>query len=822
MNFLGIVFRPSARDAATWAPLAGANALIGSAAAFLFATMSLAVLSAGTAHAQATPANPPCPSNVTNQQFANPSVVSVTPPHGTMPISTPPAVLTLIDELQLMPISTGGGTPTCSQQRVRIFKAGIQPPTPPSVQQIAVPQAGPTLRARIGDVVQLAFINQVNSSRFDRNIDIDACMTVGKDGSIYPAAEGDKAPNCLHASSSGNLHFHGTHTNPNGTGDNVYLTVRPLPRNNQGALTVTTAEVTKGFDSFFGTCTQDLQNPTNLWPALWSDLPSATRQGWLAKQQSMLIAYDQDPRTPPNQQLWQKDVTVKDHLWPQYYIGAVPYCFALPNKPIDQAISDGALRMGQAPGTHWYHAHKHGSTAINVENGMSGVFIIEGEYDDTLNAAYNQYVPKDQQPWTRSQPVMLLNQIGTTPGILTQAGNGAAGTTDFAVNGQLRPFMSMKPGEIKLWRIVNSSGRNAVYFLPPPANFHWMQTAQDGVQLAQSRYKASKDQPFYLAPGNRVDLLVQAPSTPVAGVPVNVQLVMGRAALNPAAKNPPASVPLMTINVGPSQPSLGMPFLNDQPPGTPPNPPNGAAYPTQPKFLTDITDQEWMRSGSPTKELVFASTPSATGAGNIHTINGYQFSEGGNSEVDVFLGNTEQWKIVNTTYANNKPTVLGGTGVIDHPFHIHVNPFQILEVFDPNELLPNPDGTPSSTPRYVVATTANPNPPYNAATQCVINANDKTTWSVAGACKPQPGTPVPPPPTNLVWWDTFAIPTALGVATSDPKNPIVIPGYFIMRSRFVDYPGFYVLHCHILIHEDRGMMFSVSVSKKPMLMMSHH
>ena len=33
-----------------------------------------------------------------------------------------------------------------------------------------------------------------------------------------------------------------------------------------------------------------------------------------------------------------------------------------------------------------------------------------------------------------------------------------------------------------------------------------------------------------------------------------------------------------------------------------------------------------------------------------------------------------------------------------------------------------------------------------------------------------------------------------------------------MRSRFVDYPGYYVLHCHILAHEDRGMIATVSVT----------
>jgi hypothetical protein len=62
----------------------------------------------------------------------------------------------------------------------------------------------------------------------------------------------------------------------------------------------------------------------------------------------------------------------------------------------------------------------------------------------------------------------------------------------------------------------------------------------------------------------------------------------------------------------------------------------------------------------------------------------------------------------------------------------------------------------------------------------------------------------------------FAIPSAR------VEKGVIIPGYFKMRSRFVDYPGFYVLHCHILIHEDRGMMFSVEVTKAPAMLMSHH
>jgi len=49
----------------------------------------------------------------------------------------------------------------------------------------------------------------------------------------------------------------------------------------------------------------------------------------------------------------------------------------------------------------------------------------------------------------------------------------------------------------------------------------------------------------------------------------------------------------------------------------------------------------------------------------------------------------------------------------------------------------------------------------------------------------------------------------------------VIPGYFKMRSRFVDYPGVYVMHCHILVHEDRGMMFTVEVTPVRALQVHH-
>ena len=114
--------------------------------------------------------------------------------------------------------------------------------------------------------------------------------------------------------------------------------------------------------------------------------------------------------------------------------------------------------------------------------------------------------------------------------------------------------------------------------------------------------------------------------------------------------------------------------------------------------------------------------------------------------------------------------------------------------------------------------------------------------------KPETWKPCTPIPAPYVWWDTFAIPTSRNIQKAEydvtnvcqgavnrcPRQiqpyvqcstaqdqstqkwsttcTMTIPGYFKMRSRFVDFTGTYVLHCHILIHEDRGMMQLVGVA----------
>jgi FtsP/CotA-like multicopper oxidase with cupredoxin domain len=213
-----------------------------------------------------------------------------------------------------------------------------------------------------------------------------------------------------------------------------------------------------------------------------------------------------------------------------------------------------------------------------------------------------------------------------------------------------------------------------------------------------------------------------------------------------------------------------------------------AQFNPMPPFLYDIKDNEVKG----TKLITFATTvpdPTATtpipqSPNNVaqHTIDGKKFD--GDVGVVVGLNQIEEWKVVNESY--NPP--------IAHPFHIHINPFQIVSIFAPNGVLA--DG---KTARYVFSD--DPNAPL-APGQCRVAPNDQKTWDTCAE---------PVPPGQRIWWDVFPIPTGKTVTGGDGK-PVNIPGYFRMRSRFVDYAGFYVMHCHILAHEDRGMMTVVEVA----------
>lgn len=664
----------------------------------------------------------------------------------------------------------------CVQQLLRFYQT-TQMPIPPSTS-VPQPRPGPTIRARLGDVVQLLFLNQINVLDYGQSIDVwesgrGDCDTTSTG---YPQSVGDTWPNCFHGSTSGNMHFHGTHTNPNGTGDNVFLTIRPSPWSN-GSPVVTEAVARKQLGGFFDQCEKQLRtNNLSTWPRVWSDLP-ATFTTW---QQQLLIADGQGKPAP--QQLWlANQQAIGFGTFPQYYVGAFPTCFVLPQFP-GVVPAGNRLRMGQAPGTHWYHAHKHGSTQLNVANGMAGALIIEGDgYDGFFDRTYAAFRQNPKTTWTRQQPTLVVNQYNTTPSLERGGGTGAP---PFAVNGSIQPTLTMYPGQVQLWRIVNASTVTGFYISQLPAGFTWRQTAQDGVQFDNGNYVGRAQRPVFVGAANRVDLLVKAP----AAGGIFPFTVVGNTSVS-AAQNGQTPAVLFNINVAGTGPAMNL----------------VAAMPARPAYLTDILAREVNPDNA--RRLIFNTTETSGGAAQ-HTINGVKFDEGG-ATVDIpTLNSVGEWTIANAS-----------TVALDHPFHIHVNPFQVTEVFDPNAPLLGPNGIPlrnaqnQTIPVYMVSTTQ----PTLQPGQCWVNPNDNTTWKPCAAAGGSPAR------TNI-WWDVFPIPSGIVFPVGAPAaQQITIPGYFKMRTRFVDYGGSFVLHCHILAHEDRGMMFQVNIGPKVVnAHMQHH
>jgi FtsP/CotA-like multicopper oxidase with cupredoxin domain len=598
---------------------------------------------------------------------------------------------------------------------------------------------GPTMRAKVGNKVSIMFINSINDKNFSYSFvtaNGKANPQYGCDQSsnpaVYPAK--DVFPNCFHGSSTANIHFHGTHTNPDGLGDNVLVQVMPDPVTSQDTWL-------KYFKEILA---------TGSIPKAWEKLPLDYRK----KQETLVKASGNG--------LWESDQS-QIHLgqWPQYIAGGYPNIFELP-----KYTKGGKYKAGQAPGTMWYHAHKHGSTALHSQHGLAGAFIVEGDYDQFFKDFY-------QSNWTTSsEKVMVFQMINPNQNLERGGVNfGSLGPGQLLLNGQLNPTITMRPGEVQLWRVLNATPGSVfkgqtgaagpgVLFpdmfcvaipnqpVPPckTAGFQLLQTAKDGVQFSPANFK---NQPFLsgtypnpsgapagpiLAGGNRMDFLVKAPATasatPVQFYSNNTTAAPGALVFSVVIKGDPVDMKMPASTDWPAMPD----YLLDLP--------QPADYPHQVTFGWDAEPGRPAKAGGRLTSNVGLSLPPR------YTIDNRQFEQFG-PLIDqcMPLGGLQEWVLVNET-------------TVTHPFHIHINPFQITKIEVP-----------------ILSTDGN-----------------SATYSTYA------------PASDFVWSDVVALPA--GVVLNSGQ---VAESRVTIRQQFVDFTGSFVLHCHILAHEDRGMMQLVRV-----------
>lgn len=343
-----------------------------------------------------------------------------------------------------------------------------------------------------------------------------------------------------------------------------------------------------------------------------------------------------------------------------------------------------AIPPDHPPGVFWYHPHHHGMAADQVFGGLYGAIIVE-----------------DPAPIEVAQERILIvsdmtfdaaGQISSPSPMVKM--NGREGST-LLLNGQVGATLTAHPGDRERWRVVNACTSR---YLDIRLDGQLLQLlGNDSGRLAEPR----SVQQLLLAPGNRADVLVT--------------MEQGTSSLRTVAVDRGSSGGMGSISASSTSDIATLTVA-------------GVATAAAPSIVAQAKPRDLRTvNADNSRRLTLAMAMGGmggmggSGSGGV-TIDGRSFDP---SRIDqhVRAGAVEEWTIVNTS-------------PMDHPFHLHVWPMQVLRV-----------GSETMGP--------------------------------------------------AVWQDVVNIP-----AHSSSK----------VRIAFNDFSGTSVFHCHILDHEDLGMMGLIAVS----------
>ena len=336
------------------------------------------------------------------------------------------------------------------------------------------------------------------------------------------------------------------------------------------------------------------------------------------------------------------------------------------------------------PGVYWYHPHHHGTVADQVFGGLYGAIIVED----------CEEIPVDRERVLVVSDITLDSGGSLVSPSVTEQMMGREGQL-VLVNGGVEPDLDGRAGERERWRVVNAcTARYLALSLPGQLA---RVVGRDVGRL--TRDVALED--VVLAPGNRLDLVVDLSGggSELIATPVDRGGMMGQMMGGGPMSGGREPVTLARLNVSAS----GNRAAGEIPPG-----------PT----VRDLREVDVDARRSITFQMGMGAMMGGEGPMSF-TFDGEEF-DADRIDQQVKMDTVEEW-----TIGNDSP--------MDHPFHLHVWPMQVLTTED-HEL------------------------------------------------------------SEPAWLDVVNVP-----ARSQVK----------VRVAFEDFGGRTVYHCHILDHEDRGMMGTV-------------
>lgn len=272
------------------------------------------------------------------------------------------------------------------------------------------------------------------------------------------------------------------------------------------------------------------------------------------------------------------------------------------------------------PGTDWYHSHLHKLSYGQVSAGLSGIFIVEG---------LEKLLPEPLQNITQQTIAMRdfpFDNLFVTTGDLS---NTMTMHERLTVNGEVNPIINMKSGETQLWRLANIGPENELLIGLPGNTFHVI--AEDGSPV----WEVWNNDTLFLPSGKRFDVLVTANGSG------SIPLGAGNSSFVA-----PYDLHIATVNIQGNQTDV-----------EPANILPTSLVPERDLNLANVTNHRVLNFSSNDRDW-------------IYMINNTIFDH---NRVDITakLGTVEEWKLVNLDKVSS--------GNI-HPFHIHVNDFQVMSV----------------------------------------------------------------------------------------------------------------------------------------------
>ena len=315
-------------------------------------------------------------------------------------------------------------------------------------------------------------------------------------------------------------------------------------------------------------------------------------------------------------------------------------------------------------GTYWFHPHMHGMVAKQMFAGLAGVIVVEG-IPDTM--------PELREAEERVIVLRDLELVNGQPSEHTMMDwmNGKEGNL-LLVNGAIKPRLNAKKPTLRL-RLVNAS--NARYYRLKLEGHPLYLIATDGGFIE----KPVRLEELLLAPGERAEVLVRLEhegTFKLLNLPYERgKMMMGGMSAGNNASNGSRSMGSMgsmagmgdSSNTSSSDGMAGMSGMMGSTKANTVQPPQtllSVVAPKKPKLMPLPT----VLTSVPTLDISQAVTRHIVLTEKMmqlqFLLNGKAFDP---KRVDITanLGDTEIWELVNKSD-------------MDHPFHLHTYPFQVL------------------------------------------------------------------------------------------------------------------------------------------------